>query len=209
LINTNGDDNIMSKIYIDKISKHNLIHLLKNNIQNTKITIELYKICPKIHQIINSLKLPLELCGIINEYTDEYITCTISIINNKVYINNLHITVCYTNVILPMTCNKYHLSIDSDSCKHLINQNKKCNYADGVTFVNKFMEVYYNKKNYMPQDGYNFENHYCTYDNNSFNSYMFASLRIVREVTNKKTLKNIIVILKIIINIIVKYKKID
>jgi hypothetical protein len=205
---SNKYSHLINKIYIDKTSKHNLINTLKNRRGLVKII--MYKKYFKIHPIINLLNLPLELCGIINEYTNEYIELICNILDYEININ----TIIFQEITLSDTIFKTYddkkcfLSTSDKSHNQLFEYKYNEKFGDGIILCNKFMELY-NKKLYIACDGYDSNQCYCIYENGYYNTYARHSSGYYcytsRKIKNKKVLKNIIVILKILINIVQKY----
>lgn len=172
---------LMHKIYADKHSKHQLISNCIDCI-DTKDKLILYKNY---------------------KYHDYEILYNIH--NFAITIRNLAF-----DFEFELDCNGYYLSASTEHNRHLyIIDGESDRYVDTLIFFNTFMKKYYKKKSYInvhiPNDNYVM----CKYDNGKFVTYCkkMKYKLFERTVIDAKKLKNVIVMIKIFIDIVNHAKK--
>lgn len=216
----------MSKLYLNKSYKKQLINDIKNlkNEKNigetnnhryfiTKNTLYIKKKHIKHYEII-LIFLPKVLTNIVLEYLNDNIKIKYKItyeapsFHNRpynpyyffrieiYYLPQKYFTVTYE--IDDTTCPRYSIYIPNNP--DIITFDKKVIALDINSFFNSFMHKYYNKKRYIKINNEN--QHYN-------HKYIYTSTEKQKRIhiINKKLLKNIIVIIKILIDIFFKYRK--
>jgi hypothetical protein len=187
----------VNRIYFDKKSK---IKFIKKRYCGSIILIKKYH---NIHKIVYLVLdyLPKVLCAIINDYVDDIINVGITNRYNnifyksyEIYIHNTYIN--GTNIEEEYNVLWYHSEqLSNIYCNSsLLIQNRNISSIGPV--LSNFMETIYNKYQYLgiiDKDLFTFKG----------NSVMHNDY-IMYTITNKKLLKNVIVILKMILDLITK-----
>jgi hypothetical protein len=195
---TSLQDKVTSRIYFDKASKQ----ILKKK-KSCKIV--MYKKYKKIHTIVNeTLREKLEIiCDIVNNYVDDVINITID--TNKF------------NVEYSITIDNTFINYKKVYVKLKLNMITKIKYITGnfnnstvikpmeysieiLQLFNTYMKKFYNKKKYI-----DINSNLSEYDLfNQFEKNYVLTDNFTSSIIDHKLLKNIIVILKMVVEVLIR-----
>jgi hypothetical protein len=195
----------MSKIYLNK--SFDVKHF--DEIPTPGCKIKMKKKYCKIHKIIDEFDyLPDVLSIIIKQYVDDDINIIIKKIHNWTLptpYNCIFMSIYDTYINCESIVCSYELfcKIENGKYKYAIrNYNKNYSFikydyltASNLDFFNKFMKKYYKKNNYIETNAPAIETYYQGMLTDESKEYT---------ITNKKLMKNVIVIFKIILDTVLK-----